>query len=191
MAELSKTARAAMKAVQAGQAKKVVERTPEMAIRDLRLNRDAHLHVSPTDVDVLLVEYDKALARITTLESEAKTAAEVLGSLQNVNSTRIAQLEGQIAALMKTIEDLSVASVASVATAVASASGSESKLTDAIKALYYSAVWHADRPVDEKALWKAVRDAAGFEPGNAPEEIPAEISTEAPAEPLDLGGDAA
>jgi hypothetical protein len=44
-------------------------------------------------------------------------------------------------------------------------------LKDAVKNLYYSAVWHADRSVDEKALWTAVRDAAGFAPGRSPEEI--------------------
>ena len=45
-------------------------------------------------------------------------------------------------------------------------------LRNAVRALYYSAVWHADRPVDEQALWTAVRDAAGFAKGNSPEELP-------------------
>jgi hypothetical protein len=44
------------------------------------------------------------------------------------------------------------------------------KLQYAVRNLYYAAVWHADRPVDEVALWTAVRDAAGFKPGNSPEE---------------------
>lgn len=39
------------------------------------------------------------------------------------------------------------------------------KLARAVEALYYAAYWHADRPVDERALWEAVRDAAGLEPG--------------------------
>jgi hypothetical protein len=43
-------------------------------------------------------------------------------------------------------------------------------LQDAVKNLYYSAVWHADRPVDEAVLWTAVRDAAGLTPGR-PKEI--------------------
>lgn len=43
-------------------------------------------------------------------------------------------------------------------------------LTAAVSALYYAGVWHCDRPVDEVALWTAVRDAAGFEPGNSPKE---------------------
>src|SRR5579863_4751438 len=45
-------------------------------------------------------------------------------------------------------------------------------LKDAVKNLYYSAVWHPDRPVDEQALWTAVRDAAGFTPGRSPEPVP-------------------
>jgi hypothetical protein len=45
------------------------------------------------------------------------------------------------------------------------------KLQYAVKNLYYSAVWHPDRPVDEQALWTAVRDAAGFAPGKSPEEV--------------------
>ena len=44
-------------------------------------------------------------------------------------------------------------------------------LREALRSLYYAAVWHADRPVDEQALWTAVRDAAGFAPGKSPEEI--------------------
>lgn len=38
-------------------------------------------------------------------------------------------------------------------------------LTGAVRELYFSAYWHADRPVDEAALWTAVRDAAGIQPG--------------------------
>lgn len=44
-------------------------------------------------------------------------------------------------------------------------------LRKAVEKLYYAAVWHADRPVDEVALWVAVRDAAGFKPGKSPQEI--------------------
>jgi hypothetical protein len=40
-----------------------------------------------------------------------------------------------------------------------------SKLTEAVRALYFAAHWHPDREVDERALWTAVRDAAGFTPG--------------------------
>lgn len=43
------------------------------------------------------------------------------------------------------------------------------KLTEAVRNLYYAAVWHADRPVDAEGLWTAVRDAAGFEPSQSPE----------------------
>jgi hypothetical protein len=45
-------------------------------------------------------------------------------------------------------------------------------LLDAVRKLYYAAVWHADRPVDEQALWTAIRDAAGFKPGGSPEALP-------------------
>jgi hypothetical protein len=41
-------------------------------------------------------------------------------------------------------------------------------LLDAIKALYYSANWSADRPVDEALLWSNLRDAAGLDVGNSP-----------------------
>lgn len=38
-----------------------------------------------------------------------------------------------------------------------------------IASLYYAAHWTPDRDVgDADMLWKAVRDAAEFEPGNAP-----------------------
>ena len=43
-----------------------------------------------------------------------------------------------------------------------------SDLKRAVHELYFAADWHADRPVDEAALWSAVRDAAGIEPGHAP-----------------------
>ena len=57
MADISKTAKAAMKA---GVSKdKKDERSDERAIAELRANRAAGLHVSPTDVDILFVEYDK------------------------------------------------------------------------------------------------------------------------------------
>ena len=39
------------------------------------------------------------------------------------------------------------------------------KLRRAVDALYFAAYWHADRPVDEQALWTAVRDAALIRPG--------------------------
>lgn len=41
------------------------------------------------------------------------------------------------------------------------------KLRAAVEQLYYAALWKADREVDEAALWEAVRDAAGFEPGQS------------------------
>lgn len=47
-------------------------------------------------------------------------------------------------------------------------------LLAAVRELYYAAVWQADRPVDEAALWTAVRDAAGFNPGRSPVPVPFE-----------------
>lgn len=44
-------------------------------------------------------------------------------------------------------------------------------LRSAVRELYYSGVWTCDRSVDEGALWTAVRDAAGFEPGKSPEAL--------------------
>jgi hypothetical protein len=44
-------------------------------------------------------------------------------------------------------------------------------LVAAVKAVYYAAHWIPDRPVDSGALWTNLRDAAGFEAGNAPEPI--------------------
>jgi len=45
-------------------------------------------------------------------------------------------------------------------------------LRNAVKNLYYAAVWHPDRQVDEEGLWTAVRDAAGFPAGKSPKELP-------------------
>lgn len=50
--------------------------------------------------------------------------------------------------------------------------GAQSQLVEAVRALYYAAVWTADRTVDAAALWTAVRDAAGFEPGQSPKALP-------------------
>jgi hypothetical protein len=38
-------------------------------------------------------------------------------------------------------------------------------LADAVEKLYFAGYWHCDRPVDEQALWQAVRDAAKIPPG--------------------------
>lgn len=44
-------------------------------------------------------------------------------------------------------------------------------LQAAVTALYYSAYWHPDRPVDEAFLWTAVRNAAEIEPGKSAERL--------------------
>jgi ElaB/YqjD/DUF883 family membrane-anchored ribosome-binding protein len=46
------------------------------------------------------------------------------------------------------------------------------RLHAAVGAVYYSALWSADRPVDERRLWTELRDAAGFVPGNSPKPPP-------------------
>jgi hypothetical protein len=56
---LSKTADAARKAVERGQAKTKVTRSTEKIISDIRNHLDAQLAVTPDDVRVLLAEYDK------------------------------------------------------------------------------------------------------------------------------------
>lgn len=43
----------------------------------------------------------------------------------------------------------------------------DTRLRDAVLDLYYAAHWTADRPCDADALWRSVRDAAGFEPGSS------------------------
>ena len=42
-------------------------------------------------------------------------------------------------------------------------------LIEAVRDLYYSAHWIPDRDVNAKRLWENVRDAAGFDRGNAPQ----------------------
>ena len=41
------------------------------------------------------------------------------------------------------------------------------RLLDAVAAIYYAGYWHADRPVDEKALWTTLREAASFKAGES------------------------
>lgn len=45
-------------------------------------------------------------------------------------------------------------------------------LIEAVRALYYAAVWTPDRDIDAARLWSDVRDAAGFEHGNSPSPAP-------------------
>ena len=44
----------------------------------------------------------------------------------------------------------------------------DAALRKAVKDLYYAAHWTPDRNVNAAALWEAVRDAVGLEPGHAP-----------------------
>lgn len=45
------------------------------------------------------------------------------------------------------------------------------KLREAVRRLYYSAHWFADRDVDKAQLWTDVRDAAEFTPGGSPKAL--------------------
>ena len=56
--------------------KKVDERSTEKIISDIRANRKAKLHVSVTDYDVLVADYDKALAEIKRSNKVIKEWAE-------------------------------------------------------------------------------------------------------------------
>ena len=42
------------------------------------------------------------------------------------------------------------------------------QLREAVRELYYAAHWSPDRDCDAQRLWARVRNAAGFERGNAP-----------------------
>lgn len=45
-------------------------------------------------------------------------------------------------------------------------------LRSAAGAIYDAGYWTCDRPVDETALWEALRDALGRAPGKSPKPIP-------------------
>jgi len=42
------------------------------------------------------------------------------------------------------------------------------RITVAVRNLYYAGHWYCDRDVVADELWTQLRDAVGFEPGNAP-----------------------
>jgi predicted nuclease with TOPRIM domain len=100
MAELSKTAAAAAKAVARGEAKKEEKRSNDYIIADLRNNRASGLHVSPTAVDVLFEEYDRTIKELkevsedraqfsinnTELESQVKNLAAHVEELEKENA---------------------------------------------------------------------------------------------------------
>jgi len=55
-------------------------------------------------------------------------------------------------------------------------------LQQAAEALYFAGYWHCDRPADEQALWTALRDAAGIQPGQTgarlgPDRTPPEVAS--------------
>jgi hypothetical protein len=72
MSKLSKTARAAMEAVERGQITRKVELTDAEKIRQIRLNLEAHLSVPPEFIRVLLGEYDVLYARVQQYELAAE-----------------------------------------------------------------------------------------------------------------------
>lgn len=64
-----------------------------------------------------------------------------------------------------------------------------SALTEAVRALYFAAHWHPDRPVDERALWTAVRDAAGFTPGASSAHLGAAMGSDVSVDNSDMSDD--
>jgi adenine-specific DNA methylase len=97
--KLSKTARAAQSAVERGQqaSKKKEVRTVEDAIRDIRNNRAGGLfHSNMNDIDMLLAEYDAALAQIETLR---KIAAEMSAATER----RIVELKDELRVATETV----------------------------------------------------------------------------------------
>ena len=70
MAQLSKTAAAASKAVAKSEAVKKAERAPEQRLRDIRLNLSARLAITPEDQRWLLELYDTARKQIEDLLEE-------------------------------------------------------------------------------------------------------------------------
>jgi hypothetical protein len=58
-------------------------------------------------------------------------------------------------------------------------------LVAAVRALYFAGYWHCDRPVDERSLWVAVRDAAGIEPGQTANTLGPDRTQQQQAGPVD------
>ena len=73
MAELSKTAAAAMKAVERSNRKEAVILTPEQQVKAAKELRQAKLFVPPHMIDTLLIEYDR-LAGVVEQYQTAKSA---------------------------------------------------------------------------------------------------------------------
>ena len=91
MTELSKTARASM-----GKAEKkeVVVETQEEAIRQLRLNLDAGLWVTPDRIRALLTAYDKLVLENTVVSSKAgKLQSELDTIITGCDSETIVALD--------------------------------------------------------------------------------------------------
>jgi hypothetical protein len=78
--------------------KKVDERSTEKIISDIRANRKAKLHVSVTDYDVLVADYDKALAEIERSNKVIKEWSE-RGIAKDAETAKIAALEAEIRGL--------------------------------------------------------------------------------------------
>jgi hypothetical protein len=95
MAELSKTARASMGRV----VKEVHQETPEEAIRQLRLNREAGLHVGDMSrVDALLKAYDEVLQNPPISPAVRATLDEyekLVNELKNRPIITLAEIQAQ------------------------------------------------------------------------------------------------
>ncbi len=76
MAELSKTAAAAQKAVARGEKKNTKDRTWPEVLKGIRTNLDAKLAVTPGDVRQLLAAYEQLLAAYDSLITGAQAAPD-------------------------------------------------------------------------------------------------------------------
>ena len=73
MTKLSKTAQAAMNAVERGNQTKKVELTDAEKIRQIRLNVEAGLSIPPDFIRLLLREYDALAAQTATTNASKKS----------------------------------------------------------------------------------------------------------------------
>ncbi len=103
MAEISKTAKAS---IQAGEnranTKEKEVLTPEKAIAELRVMRQAHLWPGTDLIDMLLAEYDKAQPQLQQLQSAVLKGAETItADLEMIRAlaNQVAHLKARFAEL--------------------------------------------------------------------------------------------
>jgi len=91
MTKLSKTAQAAMNAVERGNQKVKVELTFEEKLRQIRLNLEAGLSIPPQYIRLLLEKYDELAARLAAIDSDTESMKR---EVEEALSAVIAQAEG-------------------------------------------------------------------------------------------------